>query len=188
MQNRGWIMEKTLRGLYIGRFQPFHNGHLQAIKYVLENVDELIIAIGSIQDSHEIKNPFTAGERHYMIQSALLDAGIPHNRFYIISIPDIDRNAVWLAHVRTLCPPFEIVYSNNPLVARLTKEYGGSARLATIPFFNRKSYTATEVRRRILEGENWEELVPQAVIKIIREINGIKRIRDVDASEGDLFY
>ena len=37
-------MEKTLRGLYIGRFQPFHNGHLQAIKYVLENVDELVIA------------------------------------------------------------------------------------------------------------------------------------------------
>ncbi len=188
MQNRGWIMENTLRGLYIGRFQPFHNGHLQAIKYVLENVDELIIAIGSIQDSHEIKNPFTAGERHYMIQSALLEAGIPHDRFYIVSIPDIDRNAVWLSHVRTLCTHLEVVYSNNSLVARLTKEYGGSTRLATIPFFNRKSYTATEVRRRILEGENWEELVPQAVTKIIREINGINRILDVDASEGDLFY
>ncbi len=180
-------MGRLKRGLYIGRFQPFHNGHLEAIKYVLENIDELIIAIGSIQDSHEIKNPFTAGERHYMIQSALLEAEIPHDKFYIISIPDIDRNAVWLAHVRTLCPPFEIVYSNNPLVARLTKEYGETAQLSTIPFFNRMQYTATEVRRRILEGENWEDLVPPAVANIIKEINGIKRIRDIDASEGDLF-
>ncbi|MFX1518566.1 MAG: nicotinamide-nucleotide adenylyltransferase [Promethearchaeota archaeon] len=175
------------RGLYIGRFQPFHTGHLEAIKYVLEKIDELVIAIGSIQDSHEIMNPFTAGERHYMIQSALLEEGIPHNRFYIVSIPDIDRNAVWLAHVRTLCPPFDMVYSNNPLVARLTKEYGETAQLSTIPFFNRKSYSATEVRRRLIEGENWEELVPHAVARIIKEINGVKRMRDVAASEGNLF-
>ncbi len=180
-------MERPKRGLYIGRFQPFHNGHLEAIKYVLEQVDELIIGIGSIQDSHGIKNPFTAGERHYMIQSALIEAGIPHEKFYIISIPDIDRNAVWLAHVRTLCPPFDIVYSNNQLVARLTKEYGETAQLATIPFFNRVSYSATVVRRRLLEGEKWEDLVPPAVTRIIKEINGLKRIRDIDASEGDLF-
>jgi nicotinamide-nucleotide adenylyltransferase len=180
-------MGRPKRGLYIGRFQPFHNGHLQAIEYVLETVDELIIGIGSIQDSHEIKNPFTAGERHYMIQSALLEAGIPHNKFYIISIPDIDRNAVWLAHVRTLCPPFDIVYSNNPLVARLTKEYGENVKLATIPFFNRNAYSATEVRRRMLADESWEELVPPAVARIIKEINGLKRLLDINASEGNIF-
>jgi nicotinamide-nucleotide adenylyltransferase len=180
-------MGKPERGLYIGRFQPFHNGHLEAIKFVLEEIDELIIAIGSIQDSHEIKNPFTAGERHYMIHSALLEAGIPHDRFYIISIPDVDRNAIWLAHLRTLCPPFDKVYTNNPLVARLTKEYGETAQLSTIPFFNRISYSATEVRRRLLEGGNWEELVPPSVVRIINEINGVKRIRDIAASEGHLF-
>jgi len=179
-------MESPRRGLYIGRFQPFHKGHLQAVEYILKKVDELIIAIGSTQDSHELKNPFTAGERHYMIQSALLEAGIPHNKFYIVSIPDIDRNAVWLAHLRTFCPPFKVVFSNNPLVVRLTKEYGGTAKPERIPFFNRKMYSATEVRRRIIEGENWEELVPPAVAKIIKEIEGIERLREIGAREEDL--
>ncbi|HLN89981.1 MAG TPA: adenylyltransferase/cytidyltransferase family protein, partial [Candidatus Binatia bacterium] len=51
------------RGLYVGRFQPFHLGHLDAIKYVLKEVDELVIVIGSAQYSHNSNNPFTAGER-----------------------------------------------------------------------------------------------------------------------------
>ncbi|MBP1357507.1 MAG: adenylyltransferase/cytidyltransferase family protein, partial [Sulfolobus sp.] len=40
------------RGLYPGRFQPFHLGHLSVIKWALERVNELIILIGSAQESH----------------------------------------------------------------------------------------------------------------------------------------
>ena len=56
------------RGLYVGRFQPFHLGHLGAIKEVLKEVDELAIVIGSAQYSHNPSNPFTAGERLVMIR------------------------------------------------------------------------------------------------------------------------
>ena len=42
----------TKRGLFVGRFQPFHLGHLDMVKYALTEVDELIIVIGSAQDSH----------------------------------------------------------------------------------------------------------------------------------------
>ena len=37
------------RGLYVGRFQPFHLGHLGAVKSILEDVEELVIVIGSAQ-------------------------------------------------------------------------------------------------------------------------------------------
>ena len=81
-------MEKQMRrGLFVGRFQPFHIGHIKIVKKLLKSIDELIIIVGSSQLSHELENPFTAGERHYMIQSALIEAGIPHEKFYIISIP-----------------------------------------------------------------------------------------------------
>ena len=52
-----------MHGLLIGRFQPFHLGHLNAVEYALKNVDILWIVVGSADKSHEYRNPFTAGER-----------------------------------------------------------------------------------------------------------------------------
>ncbi|HJJ33958.1 MAG TPA: adenylyltransferase/cytidyltransferase family protein, partial [Methanocorpusculum sp.] len=56
-----------MRGLYIGRFQPFHNGHKAVAEYIAEEADELIVGIGSPQISHEPQHHFTAGERILMI-------------------------------------------------------------------------------------------------------------------------
>ena len=52
-----------MRGLVVGRFQPYHSGHHQAVKRILKEVDELVIVIGSTQKSYEKENPFTAGGR-----------------------------------------------------------------------------------------------------------------------------
>jgi len=38
----------TKRGLFVGRFQPFHKGHLRAVKDILGKVDELVIVVGSL--------------------------------------------------------------------------------------------------------------------------------------------
>jgi nicotinamide-nucleotide adenylyltransferase len=64
------VTTMVYRGLYVGRFQPFHLGHLDAIKYTLKEVDELVIVIGSAQYSHNANNPFTAGERLVMVRQA----------------------------------------------------------------------------------------------------------------------
>ena len=45
-------MNSKKRGLLIGRMQPVHNGHIEIIKQILEEVDEIIIGIGSAQLSH----------------------------------------------------------------------------------------------------------------------------------------
>jgi cytidyltransferase-related domain len=59
------------RAFIVGRFQPFHKGHLEVIEEVLKEHDSVIIGIGSAQYSHTLQNPFTAGERHLMISNAL---------------------------------------------------------------------------------------------------------------------
>ena len=64
------------RGLYVGRFQPFHLGHVEAIKKILDEVEELVVVIGSAQYSHNRGNPFTVGERLVMIRNALDEARI----------------------------------------------------------------------------------------------------------------
>ncbi len=87
------------RGLFVGRFNPFHLGHLKAVEQILELEDELIIAIGSTQESHTTSDPFTAGERLLMIRAAIKEANIPLERIFIVSVPEIHRNSVCVSHL-----------------------------------------------------------------------------------------
>ena len=116
-------MDKV-RGILIGRMQPVHNGHMEVIKRILEEVDEIVIGIGSAQLSHEVKDPFTAGERILMMTQALAEIDVDPSRYYIIPMQDINFNAIWASHVKMLTTPFIIVYSGNYLVKQVIAEEG----------------------------------------------------------------
>jgi len=162
-------------GLLIGRFQPFHKGHFEIIKKIASECDFVVIGIGSADLSHTFDNPFTAGERYLMIARALREGGVQN--FYLVPIVDINRYAVWVSHVVSIVPPFDAVYSNNPLTRRLFREAGYEVRAS--PLYNRQIYSGTEIRRRILEDEEWESLVPPAVVRTIHEIDGVSRIKEL---------
>jgi nicotinamide-nucleotide adenylyltransferase len=164
-------------GLYVGRFQPFHLGHLEAVKHILGKVDELVIVVGSAHDSHTIDNPFSAGERITMIRLALKEAKTDANRYTVLPLPDAEFHKVWVSHLLSQTPGFDLVFTNEALTGRLLKEAG--MRVEKIPMFNRTSFTATEVRKRIIEGKNWEELLPKSVAVYIKQIKGEERIREI---------
>ena len=170
-----------VRGILIGRMQPVHNGHMEVIKQILKEVDEIIIGIGSAQLSHELKDPFTAGERIVMMSQALAEKDVDPSRYYIIPMQDINFNAIWPSHVKMLTPPFSIVYSGNPLVKQLFCEEGYEVRQP--PLYDRLPLSGSEVRRRILNDENWQELVPQASVDLITEINGVERLKNLSVKE-----
>ena len=169
------------RGLYVGRFQPFHSGHLHAIMDALEEVDEVVIVIGSAQYSHNVTNPFTAGERLVMIRKALEEAGIDDSRFWIVPIPDVHLHMMWVSSLVGYTPKFDLVYSNEPLTRRLFTEAG--YKVKALRFFERKQYSSTLIREKMLKNEGWEELVPKSVAVFIREIDGINRIQDLTGSD-----
>ncbi len=171
------------RGFFIGRFQPYHLGHHEVLREILREVDEVVIGIGSAQESHTVENPFTAGERVMMVDKALeeLKKDIGEKKVYIIPLEDVYRNSLWVSHVVSLCPYFDVVYSNNPLVIRLFKEAG--FRVKRTKMFNRMSYQGTEIRRRMICGESWEDLVPKPVVEVIKEIEGVKRLREIVNSD-----
>jgi nicotinamide-nucleotide adenylyltransferase len=162
------------RGFYIGRFQPYHNGHQSVLERIATEADEIIIGVGSAQLSHTRDNPFTSGERVLMITRALATLGRP---FYVIPIEDVQRNALWAAHVRSMTPPFDCCYSSNPLVVRLFKEAG--VEVQSPAMYERERHSGTEIRRRMLTSEPWEDLVPDAVTRVIREIDGVERLRQI---------
>uniref|UniRef100_A0A7C4FAU0 Nicotinamide-nucleotide adenylyltransferase n=1 Tax=Ignisphaera aggregans TaxID=334771 RepID=A0A7C4FAU0_9CREN len=167
-----------IRGVYPGRFQPIHWGHVNVIKWSLERVDELIIVIGTAQESHTIVNPFTAGERVVMVKEALKDAEIDFSRVYIIPVPDILMNVVWVKYVAMYVPPFRYGIARNPLVVRLFKESGYEILMP--PSYNREIYSSTRIRTMMIVGdEKWRELVPPSVARFIDEIKGVERIREI---------
>jgi len=166
------------RALYIGRFQPFHKGHLMAVKWILGRESELIIGIGSCQYSHSAENPFTLGERIYMIWSTLKKEKL-YDRCILVPIPDTDsKHAFWVKIVKYCTPPFSRVYSNDPLTRLLFEEEG--IPVHEIPFFSREKLQGTFIRKLMAEGNPlWETLVPEPVRNIIKEINGEKRLRKI---------
>jgi len=165
------------RGLYVGRFQPFHSGHLEAIQDVLKEVEELVIVIGSAQYSHNINNPFTAGERLVMIRRALQEADVDYSQLWVVPVPDVHLHMLWVSALEGYTPHFNIVYSNEPLSRRLFMEAGYEVK--NIPFFQRKVYTSTLIREKMLTGESWTKLVPKSVADFINEIDGVNRLRDL---------
>ena len=165
------------RGLYVGRFQPFHLGHLDAIKHVLKEVDELVIVIGSAQYSHNTTDPFTAGERLVMVRKALLEAGIDYSKLWIVPVPDVHLHMLWVSAVVGYTPKFNVLYSNEPLTKRLFMEAGYEVK--TTPLFKRKVYMSTIIREKMIKDDSWRELVPKSVADFILEIDGVNRLRDL---------
>ena len=157
------------RGFYIGRFQPYHNGHQSVLEHMAHEVDEIVIGIGSAQLSHLTDNPFTAGERVLMITRALASLGCP---FYVIPIEDIKRNSLWVAHVLSMTPPFDLCYSSNPLVVQLFKEAG--IKVQSPAMYERETLSGTEIRRRMLKGEPWKNLVPPSVFRYSKRLMVLK--------------
>ncbi|MBA5942031.1 MAG: nicotinamide-nucleotide adenylyltransferase [Methanophagales archaeon] len=168
-----------MRALYIGRFQPYHRGHHEILKQISSEVDEVVICIGSAQISHELNDPFTAGERYLMISKSLRDEGIFN--FYTVPVLDVNRNAVWVSHIESLIPPVDVVFAHNPLTKRLFEERSYKVRVPLL--FDRTKYSGSEIRRRILNDEDWQSLVPEAVVDVIIEINGVRRMKDLERSD-----
>lgn len=166
------------RGFYIGRFQPYHKGHQSVLEHIAHEVDEIVIGIGSAQLSHLTDNPFTAGERVLMITRALADLGCP---FYVIPIEDIQRNALWVSHVQSMTPPFDLCYSSNPLVVQLFKEAGVTVQSPAM--YEREMLSGTEIRSRMLNGKPWKNLVPPPVVQVLKEINGVERLRQISKKD-----
>lgn len=177
--------------LYLGRFNPFHLGHLDTVKYLEQKYSRVIVAIGSAQDSHTEKNPFTAGERYDMIRRSLADENLSHVE--VISVVDVGNNSQWVAFVESQLPRFHVVIGNNGLVEVLFRERGYNVEYTPLGGGNRDLYQGTFVRRCIAAGPlkygeddvRWESLVPDGTVQVIKAVDGESRLRGI--THGDKF-
>jgi len=166
------------RGLFIGRFQPFHLGHIAAIKFALTNVDELIIVIGSSQASYDQQNPFTSGERLSMIKDSLnADTLIDCKKTLIVPVPDTNVHSTWTHTVDMLVPKYDVVFTNNAFTGYLFIQR--NIPVTEPKLLNRNDLSGTEIRRRMLKNIKWTNLVTEQTQLVIQKINGVERVKKI---------
>ena len=153
-----------MKALFIGRFQPFHNGHLEIIRSISTQYHHIIIGIGSAQYQETQQNPFSLHEREKMIRESLKLEEIKNYR--IIAIPDIHNPSKWVEYVCSLVSDFDIVISNDSFTQQLFYEKGYQVK--NTKMFQREIYSGNEIRKRIKQNKGWEEVVPPPVINIIK--------------------
>ena len=157
-----------------GRFQPFHNGHLEYALLALERCETLIVGITNPDpaqtaeeetSSHrhrEEANPYTFFDRQLMIRQSLIDAGVEADRLLFIPFP-VNLPDRWRYYVPDEAVHFLRVFSEweQAKVDRL-REHG--YRVETLQPGATKAVEASDVRRRMSAGEDWQQLVPAAVV------------------------
>lgn len=169
-------MNMVKRALFIGRFQPFHNGHLAVVRRMLEKYEEAIITIGSAEESLSQSNPFTAGERMEMIRACFKRNELA--RIIVVPIRDINNNSLWVSHVSSHLPQFHAIYSNNWLVRHLFKKEGYIVE--RLEFHDRPNCEATKIREQMRrKDKTWRKHVPAPVAGWIDANKGEDRMVNI---------
>ncbi len=151
-------------GLIIGRFQPFHNGHVYLLKEALKISDKIIIGIGSSNVSDE-NNPWSKDLRRKMIEQIIKEEGIADKIISIVEIPDVPDDDEWYKITRQRVGSFDVSIGNNDWVNGILKRH--AVAVVEVPFFKRYMLEGWKIRKLIKEGKPWQNRVPSYIISLL---------------------
>ncbi|MCX8166643.1 MAG: nicotinamide-nucleotide adenylyltransferase [Candidatus Micrarchaeota archaeon] len=165
--------------LFIGRFQPFHKGHLHCLKYISKKAEHIIICIGSSNVENTIDNPLNLDERIILINKVIKNER-ELKPITIIHVPDVNDNSKWTELVieevrKTKHKNFDCVFTNNELVKELFEIKGYC--VCGIPFFMRELFQGMIIRKKAeISDTNWKKYVPDYLLPELKEIKFEERL------------
>ncbi len=158
-------VHKFRTALFIGRFQPFHNGHLYSLKKAWEMAERVIVGVGSSQESGTENHPWDFEKRKQMIESVA-------PRVEIVAIPDTPSDEAWLSEVEARCQKLDfrketgVVVSNNEWVLSIMKKAGYETYETGL--FNRDELEGVKIRALMRAGDSsWKSRVLEQVARQI---------------------
>jgi nicotinamide-nucleotide adenylyltransferase len=146
--------------LIVGRFQPFHKGHLFLIKKALEKADKVIIGIGSA-NILDVNNPIDYETRRKIIKAVFYKEGLEEKLASIVPIDDFFDDEKWLSNLKSQVGRFDVVVSNNDWTNRIMEKAG--FQTIRIPYYKRELYEGWRIRKLIKEGNQWQDRVPKYI-------------------------
>jgi len=180
---------ETKRGMIHGRFQPFHNGHLEYLRGAAERSDEVWIGITN-PDPTRIKpeasdplrhlpesNPFSYAERLLMVKAAAADLGLEPAAVHVIPFP-VNEPELWPAYVPADVTQFLRLFSawGGTKLERL-REAG--YEVVILDEGAEKEISGADVREALREGRDWESLVPPGVAQLLRALYASLNVKTV---------
>ena len=149
-----------MHAVFLGRFQPFHNGHLDALQNIQKEYDRISIVIGSSNISHTSENPWTSEERKIMIQNVTAQ----YTNISIVELPDIPKSdEAWLDSLIATVGSFDCLFSGNESVLDICEQSHMPCQNINISL----PISATMIREYIKNNKDIQDLVPQAIYEYI---------------------
>jgi nicotinamide-nucleotide adenylyltransferase len=165
----------------IGRFKPLHNGAYIMLEEACKRADEVRIGIGS-SNIHDLRNPFTAEESHDMIDLVLSPRFSNYKVIYVpdfAQIPKYRNGKKWKNYIIKEFDGLDYFISSNPYVIELLKDsYSILPAFDFIPPKKRTCLKATLVRLEMAQFRDWETMVPDPVVKYLKENKIVDRFRE----------
>ena len=168
------------RGMIHGRFQPFHNGHLEYLRGAAACSDEVFIGITN-PDPTRIKeepsdplrhlpesNPFTYAERLLMVKAVADDEGI---RAHVIPFP-VNEPELWAAYVPDGVTQYLRLFSDWG-GEKLDRLQAAGYEVVILDEGSEKRVSGADVRAAMREGRDWQGLVPPGVARVITSLERV---------------
>ncbi|MDP2666640.1 MAG: adenylyltransferase/cytidyltransferase family protein [Candidatus Diapherotrites archaeon] len=166
-------------GVYWGRFNPPHKGHLRVIKGILKEVDKLFVVVGSAEFRNTKRNPFDGTEKRKMMQAYLKEEGIDSNKVKVVVVMDGKSYSVGIQNLFECCGQFDVLYTDKETVIKLIRK---KVRIKRIK--RAGTISSTKIRDAIAFNQSWEQFTGKSVARLIKKFNGIKRIKEAYGIRG----
>jgi len=155
--------------LFIGRFQPFHNGHYNALQSARKQYDRVIVGVGSAQHSHAPDNPLSLEERKQVITNCFPD-------IEIVGIRDRDDDDDWMDWIEANIT-FDVGISGNDHVRRIFTGRGHEIRHPD--YLQIDYFSGTAIRDAIVNEQEWQDRVPDCSQAMLNRIGFAERVKAV---------
>lgn len=155
-------MKKAKIALLIGRFQPFHKGHLYLMRKAIETAEKLVIGIGSANIDDE-NNPLDFETRKKIIKAVIYKEKFGDKVKKIVGLDDFFDDKKWLNNVKKQAGDFDLVIGNNNWTNNIMEKAG--YRVRRFPYYKRYLYEGWRIRKLISEGKKWQDRIPRYIVK-----------------------
>lgn len=160
------------KAIYIGRFQPFHNGHLSIIKNALadERINKIIVLVGSANKSISAKNPFTYEQRKEMIECCMDYEGLS-DKVTVKALNDYTYNLdKWINEVIAKSGGAEYIVGYEKDDSSFYLKVFKGMEYIGLPAEKSEGLiiNATDIRQNILDdGHKWEDSAPFSTVRCV---------------------
>jgi nicotinamide-nucleotide adenylyltransferase len=160
-------MRRYKTGLLIGRFQPFHKGHLHLIKRSLHYVDKLIIGIGTANRIDQ-QNPLKIETRKNILRKVLTYEKLNKRIKKIISIDDyLESDDLWLREALKKVGRFDVLIGNDDWTDNIFER--ANYTVLRLGFYKRQLYEGTKIRKLQKNKKEWSSRVPHYLVKYLHK-------------------